>query len=298
MNKSKLYIAVGTALLLAGSGGVFAQQTDTTQPNAQAQPPVQTDTQSSQVQPHVTVEQAEPKVTVEQSQEPPKVTIEQSQEPPKVTIEQAPASGAAATTAQTDTLHTQADLMNNPLYSMTSDELEGRKVINLEGEKLGDIDDIVIDTQDNTLKAVVSVGGFLGIGDKDIVVSLDQLKVGEDNKLMLTTAMSKDQLKDSPEYNEDLYREVEEDDVALSQLPGINPAQGGSQVATEITTTTTTERTMDQAQMFSALDTNKDGKITREEAQAQTALNGEFERLDANADGQLEQSEFAQFETK
>lgn len=216
MKQSKLYLAVGTALLLAAAPGWIIAQTPETQPNAQAQPEIQTDTAApaAQTDSTTTLDQEQPKVTVEQSDEPPKVTIEQSDEPPKVTVEQADDPTAPS---QSQDMGGQ---MDNPLYAMTADELEGRRINNMQGEKLGDIDNIVIDSQDNSLKAVVSVGGFLGIGDKDIVVSLDQMQVGEDGNLMLATDMTEDQLKESPEYSEDMFQEVEEGDVALSQLQG------------------------------------------------------------------------------
>jgi len=45
------------------------------------------------------------------------------------------------------------------------------------------------------------------------------------------------------------------------------------------------------------LDTNKDGAISTEEAQAQAELAKDFKALDQNQDGKLDAAEFAQFET-
>jgi hypothetical protein len=52
-------------------------------------------------------------------------------------------------------------------------------------------------------KVIVSVGGFLGIGDKHVALTPDQVKFGADDKL--TTSMSQEQLKTHPrfEYAED-----------------------------------------------------------------------------------------------
>ena len=53
--------------------------------------------------------------------------------------------------------------------------------------------------------AVLSVGGFLGIGEKKVAVPLDQLQLGQD-KAYLMTAETEDQLKQMPAYDEKQYQ--------------------------------------------------------------------------------------------
>lgn len=48
---------------------------------------------------------------------------------------------------------------------------------------------------------------------------------------------------------------------------------------------------------LSALDTDRDGSISRSEAQMDPALSARFPELDRNANGALEPAEFARFET-
>ena len=74
----------------------------------------------------------------------------------------------------------------------------GTGVVNNKGDKVGKITDLVID-QNKIEYAVVSVGGFLGIGDKDVAIPLDQLKLGKDKSYLLS-AETEDQLKQMPEY--------------------------------------------------------------------------------------------------
>ena len=48
---------------------------------------------------------------------------------------------------------------------------------------------------------VVSVGGFLGVGNKNVAVKWSDLKIGRDGKsLMLTTNWTKDSLTAMPDY--------------------------------------------------------------------------------------------------
>jgi len=50
---------------------------------------------------------------------------------------------------------------------MSASTLNGDKVVNQAGEDLGKIDDIMIDTPTGRVAyAVLSFGGFLGLGDK------------------------------------------------------------------------------------------------------------------------------------
>jgi sporulation protein YlmC with PRC-barrel domain len=58
---------------------------------------------------------------------------------------------------------------------MTS-ALIGRRVMNSAGEFLGDIEDIIIDEQGKVVAVVIGVGGFLGIGEKDIGIRYTALK--------------------------------------------------------------------------------------------------------------------------
>jgi sporulation protein YlmC with PRC-barrel domain len=58
---------------------------------------------------------------------------------------------------------------------MTS-ALIGRNVTNSQGETLGDINDIIIDEQGKVVAVVIGVGGFLGIGEKNVGVRYTNLQ--------------------------------------------------------------------------------------------------------------------------
>ena len=61
---------------------------------------------------------------------------------------------------------------------------------------IGGINDLVLASSGKVEAAVVGVGGFLGIGEKDVAVPFGQLKMtrGDNNELRLTAAATKDQL--------------------------------------------------------------------------------------------------------
>ncbi len=126
-------------------------------------------------------------------------TSQAATEPPT-----APAAGqdqAAAPAPATDQQQAAAEPMSAPVLAK---DVIGSDVVNNKGDEVGEIKDLVIDAN-QVQYAVVSVGGFLGIGDKEVVVPLDQLKLGED-KSYLMTAETVDQLKQMPAYDKDQYK--------------------------------------------------------------------------------------------
>ena len=74
----------------------------------------------------------------------------------------------------------------------------GSTVVNEANETVGTIDDLIVTPGDKVPFAVLSVGGFLGMGTKYVVVPYSSLVV-HDKRMMLPGA-TKDSLKSLPEF--------------------------------------------------------------------------------------------------
>jgi sporulation protein YlmC with PRC-barrel domain len=88
-------------------------------------------------------------------------------------------------------------------------KLIGADVENMQGEDLGKIEDIVLDPQDGRVAyAVLSLGGFLGIGEKYFAIPWSALtaKAGEDNTLMLN--VDKEKLKNAPGFDKNNWPDM------------------------------------------------------------------------------------------
>jgi len=57
-------------------------------------------------------------------------------------------------------------------------EFIGENVTNGKGEKVGTVDDLIVSQGDRVFYAVLSVGGFLGVGDKLVAVPFEELRIG------------------------------------------------------------------------------------------------------------------------
>jgi hypothetical protein len=74
----------------------------------------------------------------------------------------------------------------------------GSTVVNEANETVGTIDDLIVTPSEKVPFAVLSVGGFLGMGTKYVVVPYSSLTV-RDKKMILPGA-TKDSLKALPEF--------------------------------------------------------------------------------------------------
>jgi sporulation protein YlmC with PRC-barrel domain len=67
-------------------------------------------------------------------------------------------------------------------------KLMGLDVYNEANEKLGDINELILDKDGKINAVVIGVGGFLGMGEHDIAVSMDKLKFMEEPVRTSSTA--------------------------------------------------------------------------------------------------------------
>lgn len=76
------------------------------------------------------------------------------------------------------------------------DDIMGKSVFNENDEKIGDVDDIVISSDGQTMYLLIGAGGFLGMGSKNVAVPFDRFERRDDR--MLLSGYSKEQLKALP----------------------------------------------------------------------------------------------------
>ena len=87
-------------------------------------------------------------------------------------------------------------------------EYQGKEVVTAQGDKVGKVAKLVISNSDRQAYAVVGVGGFLGMGQKDAAIPLDQLQPQED-KLVLSAGITEDALKSGMMYQESEFSAFE-----------------------------------------------------------------------------------------
>jgi sporulation protein YlmC with PRC-barrel domain len=89
----------------------------------------------------------------------------------------------------------------NASGDMAASALLGTKVRNANKESIGKIDDIYVDKDAKITVVVISVGGFLGVGSKDVAVKWSDITFGQDDtSVVLTTSLTRDALTALPDY--------------------------------------------------------------------------------------------------
>jgi sporulation protein YlmC with PRC-barrel domain len=71
-------------------------------------------------------------------------------------------------------------------------KLIGLKVYNEGNERLGDINELILDKDGKVSAVVIGVGGFLGMGEHDIAVTMNKLKFVEDAVRTSSTTTTKE----------------------------------------------------------------------------------------------------------
>jgi sporulation protein YlmC with PRC-barrel domain len=95
----------------------------------------------------------------------------------------------------------QAPMTREPGLWLASDVYKA-SVYDPSENKIGNVTDLMIDSNGNVMAAIIGVGGFLGAGQKDVVIPFKELKVSaRDGKDRFVLNRTKEQLKLAPAYN-------------------------------------------------------------------------------------------------
>jgi hypothetical protein len=112
----------------------------------------------------------------------------------------APSSTTSASTAAAGKAHFVNKQM--PDQHLAS-KFNGTDVIGTNDEKIGDVSDLLFDKDQKVVAFIVGVGGFLGIGSKDVAIDPASFQpvAGKDaNDMKLRLSMTKDELKAAPAF--------------------------------------------------------------------------------------------------
>jgi len=83
-------------------------------------------------------------------------------------------ASAQTGTSKTDAANTSATL--HPEGEWRASELVGLNVYNDADEKIGDVNDVILDSSGKVASVIVGVGGFVGLGEHYVAIAFDKLK--------------------------------------------------------------------------------------------------------------------------
>ena len=114
-----------------------------------------------------------------------------------------------------------------PASSMTVTQWYKQNVYDPGDNKIGEIMDVLVDREGKITALIVGVGGFLGMGEKDVAIPFNAVQVTskDNNKWYLVMNSTKDALKAAKgfKYDRDAMTWMPEDAPATTGTPARRP---------------------------------------------------------------------------
>ena len=128
------------------------------------------------------------------------IAYAQTTTPPTAPTATTPAPSATTTTTTTEATTTAPQWYQRQQGEWRSSKLVGSKVKNNAGDTIGYINEIVLTSDGAAAAAIIGVGGFLGMGEREVAVQFKSLHISKDSSgndvVKLDT--TKDALKNAP----------------------------------------------------------------------------------------------------
>lgn len=93
------------------------------------------------------------------------------------------------------------------IFEQSAEELLGSTLMDAtamspDGDTIGDVEDVILSADGQITGIVIGVGGFLGIGEKQVAMAFDQIEVVEDElgELSFVLDATQEQLENAPEF--------------------------------------------------------------------------------------------------
>jgi len=112
-------------------------------------------------------------------------------------------TAATPTAPAPDSATTTVGNTEVPSNAVLASQFMGQAVYTAANENIGEINDLIMNKELDNIVAIVGVGGFLGIGEKDVAIPIGDITAmkDENNALRLTISASKEQLEALPVFD-------------------------------------------------------------------------------------------------
>lgn len=108
--------------------------------------------------------------------------------------------GTTPAPAGTDLREIEDEAMMVQPFNVSVEDLGDMDIEGADGQDIGEVEEVLMDASGQAVAVSAEVGGFLGIGEKEVVIRLDQLQRQEDH---LVTSLTKQQIEALPAWQGD-----------------------------------------------------------------------------------------------
>jgi hypothetical protein len=166
--------------------------------------------------------------------------------PASVLAQNAPASDPAtepptvalpdATAKESPPKPVEGQMITQEKSTLLASSIIGGSVYSPANESIGDVNDLVVKTTGEIEAVVVGVGGFIGIGEKDVAIALNRFTMEPTPDLSSTKLVlnaTKEELEAAPAfksaYAQKLDEEMQQQSALNNNQPGQTPAVPATQ---------------------------------------------------------------------
>jgi sporulation protein YlmC with PRC-barrel domain len=118
---------------------------------------------------------------------------------------------------------------------VSANDFIGKGVYNADNKSIGEVNDLIFEEKGGIVAAVIGVGGFLGIGEKDVAVPMDKITFSrENNDVKLMTTETAEALQAAPEFRtlEDKQAQTDRTTTSSTAMPAGGAASPSAAPAT------------------------------------------------------------------
>jgi hypothetical protein len=182
-------LMIGTALSAFALSGAFAQSNPSTDPPANSQQMQSGSSGGSSMSNSSSMDKKGPSAASSTSSSPSSATTGQASSPSPSASTMPATSGAKFVSSQ-------------QTNQWLSSKFIGIDVVGADDKKIGDVSDVLFDQQGKIEAYVIGVGGFLGIGAKDVALAPSAFQPVKDNNNneRLKLSMTKEELEKAPAF--------------------------------------------------------------------------------------------------
>lgn len=114
-----------------------------------------------------------------------------------------PDSVVADTIPMTDEAYSDLAMTQEEIAVLTTEDLTGARIYDATGDWIGEVSQLVLAESGDITAAIVDVGGFLGIGEKPVELSMDQLQINRldsGDGFRVSVPMTQEELEQLPTF--------------------------------------------------------------------------------------------------
>ena len=80
-------------------------------------------------------------------------------------------------------------------FNKSSTELEDMNLLSHTGEEIGEVENVLVDENGQPVAITAEIGGFLGVGQKTVVIGFDRLQLKGEDEPDLATTLTREEMQ-------------------------------------------------------------------------------------------------------